>query len=75
MIECGEDLRFALETRQPIGIPGEVERQDLDCDVATEFGVARAVDFAHAACTDQGADFVSANRVPGATWSGRIIST
>ena len=42
MIERGEDSRFALEARQPIGIAGEVERQDLERDVAIRAVVSRA---------------------------------
>ena len=60
MIQRREDLRFALEAREAIGIVRERVRQDLDRDVAIQLRVARAIDLAHAACADRGDDFVDA---------------
>ena len=60
MIERGEDLRFALEPRETIGIARECVRQDLQRDVAIELRVARAIDLAHAAGTERRDDFVEA---------------
>jgi hypothetical protein len=44
MVERGEHARFAFETREPTGIGRERARQDLDCDIAAEARIARAVD-------------------------------
>ena len=60
MIERGEDLRFALEAREAIGIVGEGLGQDLDRDVAIELRIARAIDLAHAAGPKGREDFVRA---------------
>jgi len=46
MVQRREDLRFAFEPRQPIGIVREGRRQNLDRDVAIELGVASSVDLA-----------------------------
>jgi hypothetical protein len=52
--------RLALESRAAVGIGREGFRQDLDRDSAIQTGVARFVDFAHAARTKGGLDFVGA---------------
>ena len=49
MIQRGQHLRFALESREPVGISRERLGQDLDRDVAIQPRVARAIDLAHAA--------------------------
>ena len=49
MVQRREDLRFAFETGEPIGVVGEGGGQDLDRDVAIELRIARAIDLAHAA--------------------------
>ena len=49
MVERREDLRFALEAREPIGIVANDVGQDLDRDVAFQLRVARAIHLAHAA--------------------------
>ena len=49
MVQRGQRLRLACETREPIGIAREELRQDLDRDVAIEPGVARAEHFPHSA--------------------------
>ena len=49
MIQRGEDLRFALEACEPIGIDRERLRKNLDRDVAIQLRIARAIDLAHAA--------------------------
>ena len=53
MVERREDLRFALEPREPIGIAGEGVGQDLQRDVAIELRVARAIDLPHPAGADR----------------------
>ena len=49
MIQCREGLRFAREPCQAFRIVRERVRQDFDCDVAIQPGVARAKHFAHPA--------------------------
>ena len=61
MIERGEELRFTLEPGEPIGVGGEEIRQYFQGDVPTELSVARAVDFAHPAGTEQCDDLVWTN--------------
>ena len=56
MIQRGEHLRFALEAREPLRINREGRRQDFDRDVAIQLRVARAIDFAHPADTEQAVD-------------------
>ncbi len=46
VIQGGQRLRLALESREPFGIVCERLRQDLDCNVPLEPCVPRAVDFA-----------------------------
>ena len=60
MVERGEDLRFALEAGQAIGIVGEGIGQDFQGDIAIELGVARAIDLAHAARTESGENLIRA---------------
>jgi hypothetical protein len=36
--------RLALEPGEPLGISGEAARQDFDRDLASQFGVPRAID-------------------------------
>jgi hypothetical protein len=47
MVQRGEDLGFAFEANQAIGIEREGFRQDLHRDVATELRVARTIDLSH----------------------------
>ena len=58
MVQRGEDLRFAAEARETIGIVDETVRKDLQRDVATEFGVARAIHVPHAAGSERRNDFM-----------------
>ena len=48
MIQRGQYARFALEPRAPLSIARERGRQNLDGDLAAEFGVARAIHLTHA---------------------------
>ena len=48
MAERREHLRFALEARHPELVVGEDIAEDLQRDVASELGIARAVHLAHA---------------------------
>ena len=52
MVQRGQDLGFAGETRQAVGISGENIRQDLHGDFAIELGIGGAVDGAHAALAE-----------------------
>ena len=70
MIERREDLRFAPESREPIGIGAERLGQDLQRDVASKLGVPRAIDFAHAAGPKGGEDFVRAEAGAGCNGQG-----
>jgi dienelactone hydrolase len=58
MIECGHQACFALEARQAVGILRNVFGQDLDRHLATQPGIARAVDLSHSAGTERGDDDV-----------------
>ena len=58
MIERREDLRFAFEAREAIGIEGEQLGQDFEGDVAIQLGVARAIHLAHSAAAERREDFI-----------------
>src|SRR5262245_54251992 len=58
MIERGQHLRFALKSRETVGILCECTREDLYRDVAAEPGIAAAVDFPHAARSEEADNFV-----------------
>ena len=60
VVEGGEHLCLARESREPLGIGGERLRQDLQRDVALQSGVARAVDFPHTAGAHGTGDLVRA---------------
>jgi hypothetical protein len=61
VIQRGEQPRIAFEARQPFSICRKETRQDFDRNVATEFGVARAVHLAHAARPQDLEDVIGAN--------------
>ena len=58
VIQRGEQPRLAFEARQPFSICRKETRQDFDRNVATEFGVARAVHLAHAADAEEVEDLI-----------------
>ena len=58
VIERGEELRFAMQPREPLGIGGEQLRQHLQRDVATELRIAGAIHLSHAAGAEGGLDLV-----------------
>ena len=58
MIERGQNLGFALEPREPLGIVREQIGQHLQRDVAAELRIPRAKHLAHPACADRADDFV-----------------
>ena len=53
VVERREELRFAVEARQPLRVGGEGLGQDLERDVAAELRVARPVDLTHAPRADE----------------------
>ena len=55
VIEGGDGAGFALKTGEAVGIARHIGRQNLEGDVAVEFGVGGAIDLAHAAGAE-GAD-------------------
>ena len=61
MVEGGEQGSFATEAGQALGIGGDSRRQNFQGDLATEFAVAGAVDFAHAAYAEERIYFVDAD--------------
>jgi hypothetical protein len=58
MVERGQYLRFALEALHAGGVLSEGAWQNLDGDLAVEFGVGGAVNGTHAAFAEFGRDFV-----------------
>jgi len=57
--------------REAVAIVGQRMREDFDGDVALQPGVARAVDFAHAACAQERNDLVGAEFCSGGEGHGR----
>jgi hypothetical protein len=53
MIERCQHTRFALESRESLGVRRERGRQNLDRHITPEAGVVRAVHLAHSAGTQQ----------------------
>src|SRR5512138_888936 len=53
MVERGEQSGFTLEPRKPVGILGEISRQYLDRDIASEFLIVRAIDLSHTAFAER----------------------
>ena len=58
MIERRDRAGLTVEALAELRVGGEVRGQDLDRDRAIESYVERFVDFAHAARTERGLDFV-----------------
>ncbi len=61
MVERGRCASFQLEPNEPLGVVGEVGRQDLDGDVAAQPRIVSAVHLAHAARADQTENLVGAD--------------
>ena len=64
MVQSGECLGFAFESREPLRIRGKHVWKDLQRDVALQARVAGAVDLAHAARTERRTDFIGAQPSP-----------
>ena len=58
VVQRRQHLRLTLEARDAIEISGEEFRKDLQCDIAIELRVMRAIDLAHPARAENGADLV-----------------
>jgi len=58
VVERGEDFGFAFQSRDAIGIEGELFRKNLQRDFTSQFRVARAIDLAHATSTKRCHDFI-----------------
>ena len=58
MIQRREHFRFALKTREPIGIRRDRRRKYFQCDLPFERRIGRAVDLAHPADAELLGDFV-----------------
>jgi hypothetical protein len=58
MVQGGEHFRFALKSCQSVRIRRHGRWENLDRDLTFQLGVGRAVDLAHAACSDLRGDFV-----------------
>ena len=71
MVQRGEDLRFALEARQPIGVGCERRGEDLDRDLTLQLRVRRAIDLPHSTHAELRGDFVDAEA--GAGREGQAI--
>jgi hypothetical protein len=58
MVQRGEHLSFALESHEPIGIPSDIGRQNLDGHGASKVLVGGAVHLAHSALANLVDNFV-----------------
>ena len=66
-----EHLRFATKTGDPVAVERERLGQDLQSDVAIQFGVAGAINLAHAARTDGRQDLIRAESSAGSKRHGK----
>jgi hypothetical protein len=58
MVQRSKNVGFAAEARKPLRVMRERLRQNLHRNVASELGVARAIDLAHAARAEGSEDFI-----------------
>jgi len=58
MIERGQQLRFAREPRDAVGVVAKSLRQDFDRHLAAQTRIMRAIDLPHSSGTEHGDDFV-----------------
>src|SRR5262245_13783210 len=63
MVECGQQPRLARKSRSASGVCRERLRQHLDRDVATELGVASAIDLAHTADAQRSQNLVGTDPI------------
>ena len=74
VVEGGEDARLALEPRDALGVGDEGLGQGLQRDVAAQVRLVRPIDFAHAALTDEGQDFVDSELSSWRQWHASELS-
>ena len=73
MVQRGEDFRFALEARQPVGVSRQRRGQHLDGDLTLQLRVRRPIHLAHAAFADLGGDFIDAEAGAGGEGHGFAV--
>ena len=61
MVERGEHLRFAAESRETFGIVGDDAADHFQRDVAAELVIASAIDLAHAPLAEEADHFIRAD--------------
>ena len=61
MIQRGKDFSFALKAGQPVRVPRQRRREDLDGDLPFQFRIRRAIDLAHPPRSQRGEDLVRAD--------------
>jgi hypothetical protein len=64
VIERGDGARLASESGEALCIAGNVLGEDFDGNVPRQTGIVRAIDRAHSAGTERGADRVRAESGP-----------
>ena len=72
MVQRGEQVRFAVEAREPGDVSREGAGQDFQRDIAIQLRVTRPIDLAHAPFAKHGHDFVRAKA--SARSEGTILS-
>ena len=65
MAERGNRAGFEFEAMEAIGITGQLAREHFQGDVAAETGIAGAVDFAHAAGSDEPKNLIGTESIAG----------
>jgi hypothetical protein len=60
VVQCGDGARLLFEPGAAAGIGRDVGRENLDGHVASQAGIAGAVDFAHRPGAQPGKDFIRA---------------
>src|SRR5262245_52706123 len=58
MIERRRGVGLLLESGKPVSVIGERCWKDLDCDLAVQSSVTRAIDFSHPPGAERAEDFV-----------------
>ena len=68
MTQRSQDLRLLFEPAQALFLGAKFRRQDLDSDRTFQPRIASAVNLAHAAFADQGADLVRSQPLSNSEW-------
>src|SRR5262249_25595136 len=74
VIQRGEDLSFAFEAREAVGVNRELGRENLQRDIAIELCVACAIHLAHPAAPKGGKDFERAQSRAGCKGHERVLA-